>query len=149
MSRWSELAEQTMAFLDEAFGRTYDGVLYHYTNQQGLLGIISRKEIWATHTQFLNDVREFHHGLAIARDVVSSLHNSLIDPEIETILDVFAGSEVVPAGNVSVVSFSEDGDSLGQWRAYGGPGGGFAIGITGECLRELAFRDDFSLGPCI
>ena len=33
--------------------------LYHYTNYQGLLGILESQCIWATHFQFLNDESEF------------------------------------------------------------------------------------------
>lgn len=32
--------------------------IYHYTTAQGLLGIISRKQIWATDVTFLNDKEE-------------------------------------------------------------------------------------------
>lgn len=46
----------------EILNRTPPAILYRYTTQRGLLGIISSKEIWATHTQYLNDAREFRHA---------------------------------------------------------------------------------------
>jgi len=35
-----------------------EGLLYHYTNQKGLLGILKEKCIWATHLRYLNDMSE-------------------------------------------------------------------------------------------
>lgn len=40
--------------------------------------------------------------------------------------------------NVCVCSFSEKRDSLSQWRAYGGPASGFAIGFAGAYLRQIS-----------
>ena len=34
------------------------GLLYHYTDQKGLSGIIDSGNIWATHFRFLNDTSE-------------------------------------------------------------------------------------------
>lgn len=33
--------------------------LYHYTNWDGLSGILKTKSLWATHYRFLNDSSEF------------------------------------------------------------------------------------------
>jgi hypothetical protein len=54
--------------LQEALSNRPPGPLYHYTNQRGLLGIIRSKEIWATHTQYLNDTREFLHAMQAMRN---------------------------------------------------------------------------------
>jgi hypothetical protein len=34
-------------------------ILYHYTSQDGLLGILDSKSIWASKVQYLNDEQEF------------------------------------------------------------------------------------------
>jgi hypothetical protein len=34
------------------------GLLYHYTDLRGLLGILESGSIWATHIRFLNDLSE-------------------------------------------------------------------------------------------
>ncbi len=40
-------------------------LLYHYTTQEGLLGIFDTQEIWATHIRYLNDkTREFRITMA-------------------------------------------------------------------------------------
>ncbi len=38
------------------------GVLYHYTTQSGILGILSNKEIWASKIYYLNDSKEYEHA---------------------------------------------------------------------------------------
>jgi hypothetical protein len=35
-----------------------EGLLYHYTDQKGLLGILESKQLWATHYRYLNDTSE-------------------------------------------------------------------------------------------
>jgi hypothetical protein len=50
--------------------------------------------------------------------------------------------------NVCVCSFSEDSDSLSQWRAYGGSSG-FAIGFSGEVLGAAVESQRFFLAQCI
>lgn len=116
-------------------------VLYHYTTQQGLLGIIRDKEIWASHTQYLNDVREFSHALGIVKEELSAMireaSTNMVEREHLKVMEesVYEGMETV---NVCVCSFSEQGDVLSQWRAYGGNTSGFAIGFSGTFLREMS-----------
>ena len=50
--------------------------------------------------------------------------------------------------NVCVCSFSENGDLLSQWRAYGG-GSGFSIGFPGDFLRAIAKGHSFWLAPVL
>lgn len=40
--------------------------LYHYTNQAGLLGILSSNNLWATSYKFMNDATEISHFRALA-----------------------------------------------------------------------------------
>src|SRR6266568_442547 len=62
----------------ESFARIVDGILadkktgllprlYHYTSQEGLLGILSSKTLWATRIQSLNDSTEFAYTLALLK----------------------------------------------------------------------------------
>jgi hypothetical protein len=51
------------AILNEVLSRRPDKPLYDYTRQSGLLGIIGKRQIWATHSQYLNDRREYKHTL--------------------------------------------------------------------------------------
>jgi hypothetical protein len=60
-----------------------------------------------------------------------------------------AGLTGIEAINVCVCSFSEAGDVLSQWRAYGGGAGGFSIGFAGSFLRAIVEREQFWLVPCV
>jgi hypothetical protein len=51
--------------------------------------------------------------------------------------------------NVCVCSFSEERDSLSQWRAYGSGASGFAIGFSGDFLAAATKKEGWYLAPCI
>jgi hypothetical protein len=122
------------AILNEVLSRKPDKPLYHYTTQSGLLGIIEHKQIWATHTQYLNDRREFLHAIDLVRHEIDEMLGT-VEPQNHQIFadmrDGLAGHESI---NVCVCSFSEERDSLSQWRAYAGGTSGFAIGFPGDLL---------------
>ncbi len=61
------------AILNDVLSRKPDKPLYHYTTQSGLLGIIRTRTIWATHTQYLNDRREFLHAVDLVREEIQRL----------------------------------------------------------------------------
>lgn len=132
------------AILDEVLSRRPDKPLYHYTRQSGLLGIIRDKQIWATHTQYLNDRREYLHALDLVRKEIDELL-ATTDRQSRSILqemkDGLSGTERM---NVCVCSFSEDRDSLSQWRAYGAGTSGFAIGLPGDFLAAATEKNNGS-----
>jgi hypothetical protein len=122
--------------------------LYHYTTQRGLSGIVGTREIWATHHQCLNDTEEFIHAKDLFRreideraDAAGPANNLLAD--MKRTLEGKRGFEDV---NLYVASFSADcGDSLSQWRAYGGPTSGFSLGFE---MDEIALPSRFKLVRC-
>ena len=98
--------------LNDVLSRTPDKTLYHYTTQSGLLGILREKEIWATHTQYLNDSKEYRHateliGLIIDQRIESASKNSQLIWD-----DMAQGIREIESMNVCVCSFSEERDSL-------------------------------------
>lgn len=124
--------------------------LYHYTTQSGILGIVKNKEIWATHTQYLNDQREYLHALGIVREEIEAIMRVTNDSQHKALLeDMAADVEGIESMNVCVSSFSEDKDSLPQWRAYSGAASGFAIGFSRKLLAQVAKTEGFYLAPCI
>ncbi|MEU6190491.1 hypothetical protein [Nocardia sp. NPDC047038] len=42
-----------------------DKQLYHYTDINGLKGILDSGEIWLTHMAYLNDSQEFEYGIGV------------------------------------------------------------------------------------
>jgi hypothetical protein len=70
--------------------------LYHYTNEQGLYGILDHKCLWATHYKFLNDYEE----IVLFRDkLIEFLYPSTLDyykeliPEYPNAQDVILAQE--------------------------------------------------------
>jgi hypothetical protein len=135
--------------LKDILSREPTCTLYHYTTQAGLLGIIEKNEIWATHTQFLNDTKEYRHAVdAVTTEIVGRLIDA--DGESRLVLaDMARGVKGIENMNVCVCSFSEDRDSLSQWRAYGGATSGYAIGFNALHVAEMVRREEFFLAPCI
>src|SRR6266404_3405917 len=130
--------------LNDVRTREPDKPLYRYTTQTGLLGIIKSRQIWATHTQYLNDRREFLHAVDLVHEEIKRLLDEAIDSypsrphqsaREDSLARMQAAVSMSPQSiNVCVCSFSEERDSLSQWRAYGGSSG-FAIGFSGELLK--------------
>jgi hypothetical protein len=143
-----------------------EGLLYHYTTQEGLLGIIEKQKIWASHLQYLNDksegqiftkllLDEFARRVANGPEEPPSqltayaqlLMLSVGYPESEI---QCAHKEVLHHGSIAfswisdqdafVTSFSEQGDLLSQWRAYSGATGGYSIGFRRPYLNSIGVR---------
>jgi hypothetical protein len=116
------------------------GPLFHYTSTDGLIGILSRGEIWASSIRHLNDASEFVHTLGLAE---LSSSNVLANPEYHA-LDRYLietlrfSHEVLPDTSRYVASFSKEGDLLSQWRGYCRAGAGYSIGFSVEALKYAA-----------
>lgn len=111
-----------------------DQVLYHYTDAKGLRGIIENESFWFTDYRHLNDPTELHHGVNIAVEMIKNLpqpRNAPTGEFLELLADLLRkenfNSDYL---DVLTCSFSSTRDDLGQWRAYGDDGRGFAIGLS-------------------
>jgi hypothetical protein len=136
--------------VNEILHRPAPDLLYHYTTQNGLLGIVERKEIWASHTQYLNDVREFRHAISVVEEELFTMKRGPDHYDNrDTIDEMEQGLKGIESINVCVCSFSADGDVLSQWRAYGGGASGFSIGFTGAFLRAVSDGLSFWLVPVL
>ncbi len=138
-----------MAILNEVLSRTPAIPLYHYTRQAGLIGIIDGTEILATHTQYLNDRREYLHAIDLVRDRIRAYSASANETDRELLSEMESSLAGIESVNVCVCSFSEERDSLSQWRAYGADTSGFAIGFPGGFLAAIAAKKKWYLAPCI
>jgi hypothetical protein len=96
-------------------------VLYLYTTQNGFLGIIQSRTIWATDMRYLNDKREYLVALELLMDRVSKLEESsqAESPPSNFLAKVHQRLANIWGWPFFVASFSEDGDLLSQWRGYG------------------------------
>jgi hypothetical protein len=126
-------------------------VLYHYTTQVGLLGIFDSRCIWATKIQFMNDATEFRTAIEM---IAMELRSRALDPFEQTperarVDALYDQVSAVESTDVFVLSLTEEGDQLSQWRAYSGRHSGFAIGFDVATLCRVASEHGFSLDRCI
>jgi hypothetical protein len=122
-------------FTEDLPGTTF----WHYTNDVGLIEIVSKKEFLATNINFLNDASETRYSNELIAWVVDKKLRSGGRKEGAFLEKVAAEVRELNRDFVHgtyVICFSNKRDSLGQWRAYGSPGPGFALGFKSQALFE-------------
>lgn len=124
-------------------------LLHHYTNQHGLLGIVSTGEIWATSVSDLNDRKEFEYAKELAESLIISRIKGELDEQKKKHLGYLCQAAVNAGINICVSSWSSRADDLSQWRAYSGTGTGYSVDLKGSTLREFANAQNFILAACI
>lgn len=131
--------------------------LFHYTDSNGLLGILGSHKLWASHIQYLNDPAELSYAHTEVELLMKvRLHEAeaagnlkqvaVIQGVMQTIDERFSGAkdlDPVDGDTPYVVSFSKEGDDLGMWRSYAGAVG-YAIGFDTQKLLEGQSKDEES-----
>jgi hypothetical protein len=149
-------------------------LLYHYTDQRGLDGILSSASIWATHYKFLNDFSERDHGFGFFSKAIERIHTQPGTTErfskinLDNFRDAFTRTlwnyfEVTSSFIASLTTDSpyeienhkSASDRLSQWRGYAFGKQGFclafdyaAINKIGDHLHETTKLSGV-LRPCI
>ena len=115
-------------------------LIYHYTNGDGLRGILESGCLRFTSIFNLNDPSELHHGVSHACRIIDDASAAVNAPAE---LKLFArGFTEALRGNIEttarylVCCFSRQGDELGQWRAYADDGRGFVLGFDATILEQ-------------
>jgi hypothetical protein len=129
-------------FVDKLKAKTPPPIIYHYTGDVGLRGILETGQLWLTDVFSLNDPSELNHGFAL---LLNALMNKAASPDArkfaQGLVDFSKRVGIRQSGNYFVCSFSESGDDLGQWRAYADNGRGYVLGFDTTEL-ETAFTKD-------
>ncbi len=135
--------------------RTPPKIIYHYTTQDGLLGILRESALWATKIQYLNDTSELIEAMHVADTMVTQFLRQL---DIDDIKDKEEKKEIAlrilddirdyEHTNICVASFCARGDLLSQWRGYGVSGSAYSIGFDREMLVKTIDPYPFRLHPC-
>lgn len=125
--------------------RTPPEELFHYSDFNGLIGIIKNKQIWMGDIFFLNDEKEYQLGLDLLKkelEIQKGIHGSSPFGIFLNSLD----SIELYLRERSPLSFSltEESDLLSQWRGYTKNGIGVSIGF-----RSVSLKDKFQLLPCL
>jgi hypothetical protein len=103
------------------------GIFYHYTDARGLMGIVKKKVLRATHHRYLNDRGEIRFGFEQALEVLKKLE-SKIGPKLTK--RTKAKIEEMIQGDWYVACVSKSHNKLSQWRAYASDGAGYCIGLS-------------------
>lgn len=111
------------------------GPVFHYTNSQGLLGMLETKVLWASEASSLNDLAEVRQGWDLIYDLLKARPHS---EGRDTLLEVPDWS-TRRQNEVFVLSASTASDDANQWRGYAG-NDGYAVGL--DTTRDLAVRTD-------
>jgi len=126
---------------------------FHYTNAQGLQGILTDKAFWGTDANYLNDYKEIQLGIDYARywfdknkEQITSKYGKKTSNSLDINMNPQPGQQ--SGQRMFVCSFSTEKDSLSQWRAYCS-GSGYAIGIHEEYLKQKANQLGLTLQECI
>lgn len=120
--------------------KTSRGELFHYSNADGLKGIVEDSALWATSAYYLNDSSEIMYGSGVLIEVLNDWLSKNSRP-----LDSLPGrlainlrtefGELLPKGlmfhPIFLTCFCEDDNLLSQWRAYG-ESGGYCLGFKVE-----------------
>ena len=124
-------------------------IIYHYTNDVGLRGILETGQLWLTDIFNLNDPSELSHSLSHAVNILNG-KAAKGPPESQVFAKRFAAFHhegLQQIAHYFVCSFSSDGDELGQWRAYADNGRGYALGFDARVLEKDFHKDNGATFP--
>jgi hypothetical protein len=130
------------------FGRPLPEEIWHYTDANGLIGILQSGKIWTTQVTCLNDTLEQRYFGDLVHAAIKDRRKQNTDPVIEPLLRVadeaLEARDFTAAGQF-VACFSEAEDDLGQWRGYGGGECGYAIGFRAQAVLNIVSTRPSSL----
>lgn len=102
--------------------------IFHYTDLNGLIGILENKGFWLSEAKFLNDSEELYNGVKLTIELINKL---ISKPRYLIFKDVLEKTiqklQKYDFKNNYIASFSTKSDDLNQWRAYAKNGNGVCI----------------------
>ena len=108
--------------------------IYHYTNLNNFISIVENQTLYSTNISFLNDKREYKHGVDLLLSRIDILKNGGFSPDILDMLVTHI--DLIYKSERYVTCFSKNGDLLSQWRAYANNGKGIAIGFESMMIEK-------------
>jgi hypothetical protein len=107
------------------------GTVFHYCSPDGLLGMVSHHELWATEASGMNDLAEVRQGWTYIRTWLEARTGDA-DDAVQRLAEVALTGDASSAGRpdgIFICSASRRGDDAAQWRLYGGRGYGYAVAL--------------------
>ena len=123
--------------------------LYHYTDLEGVEGILSSKSLWMSKFTASNDISEITLAISQFQNFVESRVAALGADEASFLHEAASQLDGFRRTNICLASFCEQPDLLSQWRSYGNDGRGIALGFDTGVLLDLAQRYSLKLWRCV
>lgn len=126
--------------------------LYHYTNYNGLNGILNSRQLWFTHYKQLNDTSEILHGMDqiknLAKKILQVREKELIQPirPESRFLNTFNSCFDKLPYIFYVFSACDQSNHLPAWYQYGDLCRGFAIEFASDILQNAQIQVEQPLG---
>ncbi len=120
IDKFREWAEHRLQVEQEA--TNIEAPLYHYTDGNGLKGILESGRVWFTDYRHLNDPSELTHGIDTAREVAQKLGTGAdgrVRLFLENFVDLFRHDNFAGTLEFFIASFSRARDDLGRNRSSG------------------------------
>ena len=119
-------------------------VIYHLTDSDALLSIISSRCLWASLVTTMNDSLEVRYGLDLAVRLLQAQTNIRATQYDSTLLNYLVDPSTVPKElqielSHFVVSFCGRPGKSGQWLHYGRSGHGVAIGFSSSIAETVRY----------
>jgi len=115
--------------------------IYHYTDLNGLKGIVENKSFWATSMQFLNDSEEIIHGMESIKNALPKLRGDIPDYILDSLISGMKKYDKRLSSNVFNISFCQKPELLSQWRGYANAQGVCLEFDRKELLDSLNFDE--------
>jgi len=118
--------------------------IHHYTDLNGLRGILEGHDLWLTHSQYSNDEEELTYGFQVVGRIIKDRLTAKPepDPTEREYLECLAMLFAVPAAEgVYICCFCEADDLLSQWRGYGANGTGASLGFRPSDFSYITGSD--------
>jgi hypothetical protein len=122
--------------------------LFHYTDLQGFVGIVTSQSLWASDMLCLEDASEATYAYQVIENTLNHDDPPIPQIHLSEFLKVLKGEASFWECAPHVSCFCEDGDLLEQWRGYGGRGEGLAVAFKVPWLSSLR-RSGFFLWPVL
>lgn len=124
--------------------------VYHYTDVNGVLGILQHDCLWANSVYAMNDRSEFNFALSSLAAIYANGWDTKrvleVDPaESDRRIHEVISHLAYGTGDVYALCASKLPNDLSQWRAYG-QSGGFAVKLPTPSYMNLRLLDDKGRG---
>lgn len=120
-------------------------LLYHYTTSTGLVGIVGKRQVWATESNHLNDPTEVSYASQVLESLLTDHAERVTEAQrdrtsgaVELLQRAYSdpnSEEQYVEDRSYITSFSTTDQSLTLWRLYAGQNG-FCIGFDKDRLLE-------------